>query len=69
MFFKKKNDVATYKERKVKHAYHGMLDISVNPSLLWVHSDLDCKINRPENIIIFILLVVSRLLYAKNNMF
>ena len=25
-----------------------MLDISVNPGLLWVHADLDCIINRPE---------------------
>ena len=25
-----------------------MLDISVNPGLLWVHADLDCKVNRPE---------------------
>ena len=33
--------------RSRRMAYHGMFDIEVNTRLLWVDTNLDCKINRP----------------------
>lgn len=42
------NDPCTQYIAKEEGAYHGMLDIGVDPGLLWVDADFDCIVHCPD---------------------